>query len=602
MPQSPLIQVSLDPQSRSVGPGERAEFIITAENTGTEPQAQSVELTGLPDAWYTISFDVSERALPGEKRNGRLVISVPSTINSGNYDFDVAVLSGSAESSASGSIAVSSALPEPQPESVQSEASPAAPSAAETAEAVAAMPVVTLEAGLVIWRGQGQQPERKLLTISNPGSVEADYQLTVEGLEPAWYTVLNRIRVGAGQQLQTDFTIHPPAGARQQDYPYRIYVSVEGRPDLRSEGSGWLAIPGAGGVTAPAPAAVPEAPAVSAAPLRPARPEGVSPPDVVLSPRSNFSFGRAEAVAQALVTVYNRSKVRERYRISINGIPEDWYRLSDSDVRLDPGENRQVSLRLAPITGPSTPAGEYEFLVRAVPDGMEEYFGEALGVISITGVPKYEARLDPLEAEGTRKDYSVRVENTGDTTLRLTLDPTDPESRCKFKVPETRTVDPGQVGLLQMRVGAKRNGFVGAPETFDFRVRIESEEPDVLTNKDTFDGRFVHHPKIPYRTVFIFCFVCALVGFVFLLVWLFSPTFERAGNWIGCQLDNEYRLSVDTPGLQKEICGGDPRDDQLERWQRERQEENDGSSIGVSDRGGVTLVYAPALPEFARDG
>jgi uncharacterized membrane protein len=597
-----LIQVSLEPESRSVSPGQRAEFIITAENTGTEPQAQSIELTGLPDAWYSISFDVSERALPGEKRSGRLVISVPSTINGGNYDFDVAVLSGSAESSASGSIAVSSALPEPQPEPARPEASSTAPS---TAEAVSVMPVVTLEAGLVVWRGQGQQPERKVLTISNPGKVEADYQLTVEGLEPPWYTVLNRVRVGAGQQLQTDFTIHPPTGARQQDYPYRIYVSVEGRPDLRSEASGWLAIPGAGGVTAPAPAAVPEAPAVSATPPRPARPDGVSPPDVVLSPRSNFSFGRSEAVAQALVTVYNRSKVRERYRILINGIPEDWYRLSDSEVRLDPGENRQVSLRLAPVTGPSTPAGEYEFLVRAVPDGMEEYFGEALGVISITGVPKYEARLDPLEAEGTRKDYSLRVENTGDTTLRLTLDPSDPESRCKFKLPETRTVDPGQVGLLQLRVGAKRNGFVGPPETFDFRVRIDSEDPDVVTAKETFDGRFIHHPKVPYRTVFILGFVCALVGFVFLLVWLFSPTFERAGNWIGCQLDNEYRFSADTPGLRKESCDGEPREQQLEQWRRERQEEEaeeEDSSIGVSERDGLTLAYAPAPNAYARDG
>ena len=582
-----------------MSPGERAEFTITVENTGTEPQAQSVELTGLPDAWYAISFDVSERALPGEKRSGRLVISVPSTINSGNYDFDVAVLSGSAESSASGSITVSSALPEPQPEPVQAEPSPAAPPAAE---AVTVMPVVTLEAGLVIWRGQGQSPERKVLTISNPGSVEADYDISVDGLEAAWYTVLNRVRVGPGQQLQTDFTIHPPAGARQQDYPYRLYISVSGRPDLRSEASGWLAIPGAGGTTT---AAAPVAPvsAEPAQPPRPARPEGVSPPDVVLSPRSNFSFGRADAVAQALVTVYNRSKVRERYRIFINGVPEDWYRLSDSEVRLDPGENRQVSLRLAPVTGPSTPAGEYEFLVRAVPEGMEEYFGEALGVISITGVPKYDARLDPLEAEGTRKDYSVRVENTGDTSLRLTLAPADPESRCKFKVPETRTVDPGQVGLLQLRVGAKRNGFVGAPETFDFRVRIESEDPEVQTAKDTFDGRFVHHPKIPYRTVFILGFVCALVGFVFLLVWLFSPTFERAGNWIGCQLDNEYRFSADTPGVRKESCDGDPREERLREWQIERQEEaDDDSSIGVSDRDRVTLAYLPPARAFVRGG
>jgi hypothetical protein len=159
------------------------------------------------------------------------------------------------------------------------------------------------------------------------------------------------------------------------------------------------------------------------------------------------------------------------------------------------------------------------------------------------------------------------------------------------------------VGLLQLRVGAKRNGFVGAPETFDFRVRIESEDPEVQTAKDTFDGRFVHHPKIPYRTVFILGFVCALVGFVFLLVWLFSPTFERAGNWIGCQLDNEYRFSADTPGVRKESCDGDPREERLREWQIERQEEaDDDSSIGVSDRDRVTLAYLPPARAFVRGG
>lgn len=594
MPQSPLIQVSIEPESRSVSPGQRVEFIITAENTGSEPQAQTIELMGLPDAWYAINFDTSERALPGEKRSGTLVISVPGTISGGSYEFDVAVLSGSAESSAGGSIAVGSALPEAPP----AESPPAEP-APDSATVVpvqtdAIAPIVSLEGGLVIWRGQGA-PERKSLTISNPGSVETEYHIDVEGLEQGWYTVLNRARVGPGQALQTDFSIHPPSGARQQDYPFRLYVSVDGQSGLRSEASGWLSIPSGTTSTTPAPAPTPTTsptpPVTQPEPPRPSAPEGVSPPDVVLSPRSNFSFGRAEAVAQALVTIYNRSKVRERYRIVVNGIPEDWYLLSDADIRLDPGENRQVSLRLAPITGPSTPAGEYEFLVRAVPDGMETYFGEALGVLSIAGVPRYEARLDPLEAEGTRRNYNVRVENTGDTSLQLTLSASDPEGRCKFKAPPPRNLDPGQVGLIQLRIGAKRNGIIGASETFDFRVRIESDDPEVQTSKDSFDGRFIHHPKISHRAVFIVAFMCALVGLVFLLVWAFSPTFERAGEWVGCQLDRDYRLSSDTRLLRKESCGGEPRDQELDEWQRERQD----STTRLSIDGEVTLVYTPAF-------
>jgi uncharacterized membrane protein len=336
--------------------------------------------------------------------------------------------------------------------------------------------MVTLEGGLVIWRGQGQAPERKLLTIRNPGEEETDYVLEVQGLEPAWYSLLASARVGPGQELRTDLTIHPPEGARQQDYPFRVIVRVDGHPDLRGEASGWLSLPSSSAAAAAAPA-----PTTAPAPVEPVAPtpstpaaDRPAPPDVVLSPRQTFRFGAEEAVAQALVTVTNRGRVRERYRIVISGIPEDWYRLSDTDVRLDPAENTQVSLRLNPVTGPGLPAGEYEFLVRAVPDGMPEYYGEALGVLSITGAAKFDARLEPLQAEGSSRTFTVKVLNTGDMPLSIVLEPSDTEGRCKFKVPPPRPLDPGQEGHIQLKVGAKRNGIVGPRETFDFRLKART--------------------------------------------------------------------------------------------------------------------------------
>ncbi|MPZ49095.1 MAG: hypothetical protein GEU75_07305 [Dehalococcoidia bacterium] len=443
----------------------------------------------------------------------------------------------------------------------------------------------------MIWCGAGQAPERKLLTIRNPGGAEAEYVIEVEGLEPAWYTVLNRLRIGAGQELQTDVTIHPPADARRQDYPYRIFVRSDGRPDLQAEVMGWLSLQAPGATEA-----VRASPAASAAPVRPAPPrvtpsgERVTPPDVVLSPRSSFQFSQSEPVAQALVTVTNRGRVRERYAIAINGIPEDWYRLSDQELRLDPGEGRQISLRLNPVTGPGFPAGQYEFLVRAVPDGLPDYYGEALGVVSISGIARYEARLEPLQAQGLRKDFNVRVENLGDTPLRIGLQTSDPEARCKFKVPAPRDILVGQVGLLQMKVGAKRQGIVGPPETFDFRVKLTDEESGAQPARDTFDGRFIHQPKLSYRSVFLVGFMCALVGFVFLLVWLLTPAFESAGSWVGCQLDSDYRFAADTAPIKKESCGGAPREEELDRWQRERQ----GSIVLPFQQGVETAMSGPA--------
>jgi hypothetical protein len=556
-----------------VRPGEKAEFAITVQNTGPEDQSQSLELTGLPDAWYHIDYNSSERARPGETRRGSLIVAIPMNVKGGTYDFDVSVLSGAAESSAAGSIQVASILQAPSPFD-DAQAAPEAHSGsnAPPASLDVVPPVVALDTGLVIWRGAGQPPERKLLTIRNPGGAETEYVIEVDGLEPSWYTVLNRLRVDAGRDLQTEFMIHPPADARRQDYPYRILVRADGRPDLRAEVIGWLSLQ-----SAPAEAARPTQTAPSGLPAEPVQPrvtpsgERVTPPDVTLAPRSSFQFNQSEPVAQALVTVTNRGKLRERYAIVINGIPDDWYRLSDQDVRLNPGESRQISLRLNPVTGPGFPAGAYEFLVHAVPDGLPEYYCEALGVLSISGIARYEARLEPLQAQGLRKDFNVRVENVGDTPLRIAIRASDPESRCKIKAPAPRDILVGQVGLLQMKVGARRQGMVGPPETFDFRIKLTDEENGGQSARDTFDGRFIHQPKMSYRSVFLTGFMAALAGLIFLLVWLLTPAFEGAADWVGCQLDADYRLSADANPIKKESCGGAPRQEELDRWQRQQQ-------------------------------
>jgi hypothetical protein len=313
-------------------------------------------------------------------------------------------------------------------------------------------------------------------------------------------------------------------------------------------------------------------------------------------------------VAQALVTVYNRGQTRERFRIVVNGIPEDWYRLSDAEVRLDPGESQQLSLRLSPVTGPGLPAGEYEFTVRALPDTRPDAYGEVLGVASITGRHRYEAVLEPLQAEGTKKSFTARIENMGDLPLLMTLVPSDPENRCKFKVPAPRNIEPGQVGAIEMKVGAKRQGLFGPPETFDFRVQLQSEEADVETSRDTLDGRFIHHPKIPYRWVFLTGFFCALVGLVFLIVWLLTPVFEDAATWVGCQLDSDYRLSSDTLPVRKEECGGRPRQDEVDDWtdqklreieqeqEQEQQQDQDTGSVLPWQVAPVPLVYRTVQP------
>ena len=589
LPQSPLLRLSIEPEHRIARPGERAEFVITIENTGTASQRHNVELAGLPDAWYRIAYDAAESAAPGETRIGGLTISVPENIGSGRYDFDVSVFSGPDESSVSASIEVTSSLAEPpefdEPDLVEKTAQ------SDSAESSnIERPVVSIESGAILWRGGDQAPVRKVLSVRNTGKVEADYVLEVEGLEPAWFTLLNRVRVGPGQELQSDLSVHPPAGARAQDYPFSILVGGE-RTSERVEVRAWLSVQGAGveGLAASAPPTQPQSPPEPYIPPVTASGERITPPDVSLAPKTNFQFSQTEPLAQALITVANPGRTRERYSLEVSGIPEEWYRLSDLGVRLDPGESRQVTLRLSPETGPGLPAGEYEFRIRAVPDGMPDYYGEALGRLSIAGIARYEARLEPLQAQGLKKVFHIRVENVGDMPLKIAVSASDSENRCKFQVPAPRDIHPGQIGLLPVKVGARRWGVVGPPETFDFRLKLTDEANSGQTARDLFDARFIHRPRLSHRSVFVTGFMCALIGLVFLLIWMLTPVVEDGANWVGCQLDSDYRLAADA-SFKKESCGGEPYDQVLDNWIREQRT---GSVVApVSDRQSLLTLTA----------
>ncbi len=584
---SARVRLSISPDTQSVSPGQTATFVLVLENVADDAQTPSLELTGLPDSWYRILFAQSDREIrPRESLTATLVVTVPEEAPEREHQLHISALTPGSESAATVSIAVSRsadlAVAAAQPAPVDQ---PRAPS-------------VSLTPGLVLWHGRDQAPERLTVRIRNPGPVDADYEIELDGLERSWFSLPGLVHVTAGDELQTEATIQPPPSARQQDYPFQVLVSLAGQPEVRAEAAGWLSL-------RPSTATQTQEPGTSGAPARsatrPASSESrVVPPDVVLSPGSNFRFGPTQPVAQAIITVYNRGQLSERFEMSVVGIPDDWYTLSAEELRLEPGRNAQVSLRLNPVTGPAHPAGEYEFLVRARPQSSPDYYGEALGAMSIAGVARFDARIQPLQAQGRAKTFDLVVANTGDLPIKMSLDAAEAENKCKFRLPSPRDILPGQEGHIPIKVGARRLGIIGPPETFDFEVRLKPETSSIVAGQDTFTARFIHRPLLSNRSVFLAAFLCALVACVVLIVWLVSAPFADAATWVGCQFDSNYRFSTNSPLFKKQECGGKPWDQQFENWQAEQKKRSITRELpsGSSHRFAAQLVFDPASRRF----
>jgi uncharacterized membrane protein len=562
LPQSPLLYVGVAPLSQRVERGGEVVYLITIENRSREAHTQSLSILGLAEAWYSVDFDSRRRVFPDEQRSAPLLIRVPQDAEPGDFMFQVIVTAGPAETGVACSLEV---MGRPQPATPTPEPEPVTPAPTPTPEPTTTpvveptpppIPGLRLAPAEVTWRTGATEPETLKVTVRNVGSADTTYTLRVDGLQPAWYTLPETLRVPARQAEDTELRIQPPARARLATYPFKVVAAAEGFADVRAEAEAQLTV--AAREQTPrtqrtqrvvSPVTPTPTPTPTPAPATP-----VLPPDLSLAPRSTFRFGDGEIAAQATLTVQNKSRLIERYQISLEGIPEEWYSLGMSELRLEPGGSMPVPLRLTPRTGPSFPAGNYEFRIRVAPHSFPDSFAEVGGVLQISGVTSFDARLTPIQTAGRKEKFKLTLLNTGGLPFSPWVEATDPAGMCTFKFDPPHNLEVGQETVVPIWVGAKRNGFAGEAKTFDFRVRV-SPAGGASSTARSFDARFVHEPflsKNLFKYGIIAMIVASLLG---LFLSFGTGSVSRAATVIRCGLNDTYE-DGQRGVLIKQECGG----------------------------------------------
>ena len=356
LPQSGLIWVGATPAEQRVDPGDQAVFAIVVENRSTDAQQQTIAIGGIPIEWARIDFDTRGRAFPQERRSGTVTISVPAEAEPGVRDVAIVAHAGGEESAAAAKLDILATAPLP------------------LAPGLTLRPVaVDVDAG-------GEE-RRIQIDIRNVGALDAEYALSVSGLQAGWQRLTEHLRIAAGGAGEAELWLRAPAAAPGGAHRFVVRVAAAETPEVFTEASGELRVSAAEQPSGPPAASPPRAeprpmtpstPAPPPVPIAPPPPDvrplaeeefetAVRPPDVLLAPGTSFRFGAQEVLQQAIVTIQNRSRIQERYVIEVSGLPESWYALTANDISLDAGDTQQVPMRLSPHPGPEHPAGEYHF-------------------------------------------------------------------------------------------------------------------------------------------------------------------------------------------------------------------------------------------------
>jgi uncharacterized membrane protein len=511
---APLIHIDASPGLHQASAGDGVVYTLTVTNLSDESQSQAVAVEGLPRAWVTVDFDASRQALPREQRNAIVTVSVPDDAESGALNFRVIATAGDERAAADCVLQVEGVAPAVAEESEDAAQRPPAPGLALTPSEV------SLESG-------GEATTELRLAVRNVGTRETEYSLALGGLERTWYELPEKLRVAVGETIDTRLVLHPPAAASTGVYPFLVRAIVDAAPDIMSDTTGELTIL--------APAAVPSEPEEPApSQERATAAAATTPPEIALGPSTTFRFGPGQVVDQASIAIQNRTRLLEGYSVGIEGLPEGWYALPVSELRLDPGGSQQVALRLNPTPGSEHPAGDYPFRVRVTPHGSPDAFAEVGGTLSVVGTTAFDALVAPLQAQGRRERYKVTLRNVGTQPISLWIEGSDPAGMCRFDYPPPPNLEPGEERVLPVKVGVRRNRLVGRAETYDFGLRVLPAGGESSSARN-FDARLIHQPYLTGRMLKWTVIIALAVIAIGIVIGIGPGRLLGGGDWFRCR-------------------------------------------------------------------
>jgi len=202
-----------------------------------------------------------------------------------------------------------------------------------------------------------------------------------------------------------------------------------------------------------------------------------------------------------ILTVTNIGGVPRQCRLIVSGLPPAWYDLADTTFALPSDGTSTAALTLHPAPSAASPTALYRFRVQvAEPDGLE-ILGSTVAAMTVGYVGDLRVEAYPVEAEGTRGTFEVRVVNElpWTATVLLTADYPPDALRMRLNAADPLVISPGGAQRVEMLVVPRDSRALRAGQRVDITVRGVRRQGDNVPEPDLL--QHVHFTYAPRRGV-----------------------------------------------------------------------------------------------------
>jgi serine/threonine-protein kinase len=208
--------------------------------------------------------------------------------------------------------------------------------------------------------------------------------------------------------------------------------------------------------------------------------------------------------AQIQIEISNERTSVEQLHLNLVDLPLPWYTLSQTHLRMMPGEKQVVTLSIHPPRASTSIAGAYTFTLRIMIPNTGENI-RLKGHVDVAPYYSFTATMQPSKLRW-QDSTTLTIANTGNAADTYTIECRDREQVLRFiHEQDMVTVAPGKRVNVPLKVTPFVRQLTGMPQTHVFEISVKSEQ-EVLPPQ-TVTGERVSGPLLPG------CAIAALLTF-----------------------------------------------------------------------------------------
>jgi len=261
------------------------------------------------------------------------------------------------------------------------------------------------------------------------------------------------------------------------------------------------------------------------------------------------------------VRVKNNGLDADILNLYLDGVPSGWVSTPSPVIELESGEEKEISITIAPPRAPESRAGRHPLTIRLVSQKNSSQITLQEAILTIGAFVQFQSELQPPAPIEALQNAQLTIINEGNIHESFQIDWESSEDKLAFELWQPRgpeedemmfkavqehalKVEPGKQGLASFRAGLRQRPFIGGTKNYPFQVHVRSSDGDVLTHNSEISDRAIV-PVWVIPLILVLCFSITCLG-IFVYNWQQKepPPVAQDDSWARVQSAGVLRVAT----------------------------------------------------------